>query len=508
MMAPWPHGMMAAAHFMTIVSHGREPPPNQTMIHRVLNNRIPIVREILVAASVACASLALLILVYGGLEELPPSKLQLGVGTIPTMITVAIWRRYIYHRMHHHQHLDDDVREEGRKGHATVSSSGVLLQQLFPFWYPLSYGVMLLGNWMLPMQVLFSDKLLDPRTGDPYRFNMVCAVCCGFVFVLIGLNLLLDATAFVAEQVVGCAKHQSRQIRRARLWRRRSQRFRAPLTFVASAKIVLGGALMAREDPIVVQVTVPMARLPESLDNFRIIHLSDMHIGVTVGRTRVKRIVEIVNDLCSSGNYYDKCDVVAITGDLIDGEPHGLKRAIEPLAELCRHENVPKVFVTGNHEHIHHNVDHVVTVLSEMGIESLINDSLRLPPDGIRENQLVMIGLDDLSSKQFRGQESEAFDGIDSETDTTILLAHQPNHLGVAERYGVDLMLSGHTHAGQFFPGTVGAWLFNSRFSGFYPSRAGRTAVYVSAGTLWWGPPVRFTTRHHEITDISLVRSQ
>ncbi len=63
--------------------------------------------------------------------------------------------------------------------------------------------------------------------------------------------------------------------------------------------------------------------------------------------------------------------------------------------------------------------------------------------------------------------------------------------------------------AGQFFPGTVGAWLFNSRYSGYYPPhRAGKPAVYVSAGTLWWGPPIRLTTRHHEITDIRLVRSQ
>ena len=119
-----------------------------------------------------------------------------------------------------------------------------------------------------------------------------------------------------------------------------------------------------------------------------------------------------------------------------------------------------------------------------------------------------MVGLDDLSSRQNRGKEQEAFDGIKPESDTVILLAHQPNHLRVAETNGVDLMLSGHTHAGQFFPGTIGAWMFNSRYSGYYPSHRGKTAVYVSAGTLFWGPPIRFSTRHHEITDIRLVRSQ
>jgi len=218
--------------------------------------------------------------------------------------------------------------------------------------------------------------------------------------------------------------------------------------FLLSIKIVLSGALIAKEDPIVVQITVPISSqlLPNSLDNFRIIHLSDVHIGVTVGRSRVKKIVDIVNDLCSGND--DKCDLIAITGDLIDGEPSGLTKAIEPLAELCHDDDdnaVAKVFVPGNHEHIHHNVDHVVTVLSTMGIESLINNSIRLPRNAATENQLVLVGLDDLSSRQSRGKEWKAFEGIDSEKDAIILLAHQPNHLNVAERYGVDLMLSGHT---------------------------------------------------------------
>jgi predicted MPP superfamily phosphohydrolase len=377
------------------------------------------------------------------------------------------------------------------------------MQQLFPYWYRISCVVMFLGNSMLPMQFLFSNNLLDPQTGDPYQFNMICALCYGFVFTMIGLNILLDASIFIAQKIFGWTTLY--QQLRLVLLRRRFHR--APLTFLLSAKIVLGGALIAKEDPIVVQITVPISHLPESLENFRIIQLSDVHIGVTIGRTRVKKVVDIVNDLCS-GSADDKCDLIALTGDIIDCEPYGVMKAIEPLDTICPNENVSKVFVPGNHEHIHFNVDHVVSVLSKMGIDSLLNDHIRLPRDEARENQLVVVGLDDLSSRRYRGKEQQAFDGIDSEKDTIISLAHQPNHLRKIERYGVDLMLSGHTHAGQFFPGTVGAWLFNSRFSGYYPPRGNKTAVYVSAGTLWWGPPIRFSTRHHEITDIRLVRSQ
>jgi predicted MPP superfamily phosphohydrolase len=463
-----------------------------------LRNSHPIVYEILFAACVAIANLIVLFIIYDGRHnlELPRSPIQtLSIVIIAMMVFVSIWRNYIYNRMHHHEYED---RHEGKE-----HGRDTFMQQLFPYWYRISCGLMFLGNCMLPMQILFSSNLLDLKTGDPYQFNIVCALCFGFVFTMIGLNILSDTSIFIAQKVFGWTTlyQQLHVLLSSRRW----CHFRAPLVFLLSAKIVLGGALIAKEDPIVVQVTVPISHLPDSLENFRIIQLSDVHIGVTIGRTRVKKVVDIVNDLCSGSD--DNCNLIALTGDIVDGEPHGLMKAIEPLGNLCPGRDVPKLFVPGNHEHIHFIADQVVTVLSEIGIDSLVNDNIRLHRDETRENQLVVVGFDDLSSRRYRGKEQQAFDGIDAEKDTTILLAHQPNHLKVAERYGVDLMLSGHTHAGQFYPGNILAWLFNSRFSGYYPSR-GKTAVYVSAGTLFWGPPVRFSTRHHEITDIRLVRSQ
>ncbi len=464
-----------------------------------IRNSRPIAHELILAACVTFANLIVLFITYDGRHylELPSSPMQTLIIVITAMMAVVlIWRHYIYNRMH--TEWED---RHGRKEHSNVS----FMQLLFPYWYRLSCGLMFFGNCMLPMQFLFSNNLLDPETGDPYRFNIICALCYGFVFTMIGLHILADSTMFIAQKLFGWTTlwQQLRIIYSRRRW----CHFRAPLVFLLSAKIVLGGALIAKEDPIVVQITVPISHLPHSLENFRIIQLSDVHIGVTIGRTRVKKIVEIVNDLCSGSD--DKCGLIALTGDVVDGEPHGLIKAIEPLKNLCPDDDVPKVFVPGNHEHIHFIVDHVVTVLSEVGIDSLLNDNIRLPINEVRDNQLVVVGLDDLSSRRYRGKENEAFDGIDADMDATLLLAHQPNHLKLVESYGVDLMLSGHTHAGQFFPGTVVAWLFNSRFSGYYPSRArGETAVYVSAGTLFWGPPVRFSTRHHEITDIRLVRSQ
>ena len=187
-------------------------------------------------------------------------------------------------------------------------------------------------------------------------------------------------------------------------------------------KKIRGGALIAREDPIVVNVTIPIDNLPRSLDDFQIIQISDVHIGVTIGRTRVKRVVDIVNVMCSGSG--EECGLIAITGDIIDGEPRGLKNAIEPLGELCPNKIVPKLFVPGNHEHIHFIVHHAVDVLSEMGIGHLINSNIRLPRDAPTENQLTVVGLDDLSSRRNRGEEQEAFAGIKPESDTVSYYLH------------------------------------------------------------------------------------
>jgi predicted MPP superfamily phosphohydrolase len=85
-----------------------------------------------------------------------------------------------------------------------------------------------------------------------------------------------------------------------------------------------------------------------------------------------------------------------------------------------------------------------------------------------------------------------------------LLLAHNPKVAPLAEKAGFDLQLSGHTHAGQFFPWTLAIHLVHApHVAGL--SRRGRMWVYVSAGTGTWGPPVRFGTEP-ELTLLRLVR--
>jgi uncharacterized protein len=88
--------------------------------------------------------------------------------------------------------------------------------------------------------------------------------------------------------------------------------------------------------------------------------------------------------------------------------------------------------------------------------------------------------------------------------DFRLLLAHNPKLAPLGAAAGWDLQLSGHTHAGQFFPWTLAIHFFHEHVFGL--SKEGRMQVYVSAGTGTWGPPVRFGTEP-ELTLLRLVRS-
>ena len=248
-----------------------------------------VAHEVMLSASMAMATLVVLFIVYDGIYNLHlPSPRQLAIGVIPQMAFVSIWRHYIYDRLHHPK---THPREREPDNH--------FLHQLLPYWYAASCVVLAFGNCLLPLQFVFGDDQLRPETGDPYPLGMACAICHAFVDVLLGLNLMIDAANWTGKKI---ARWTNIPWFGAAMLNvdRRIRQFRAPVTFLLSAKIVLGGVMIASEDPVVVNVTVPIRQLPESLDGFRIIQVSDLHVGVSVGRARVERAVKIVNDLCTS----------------------------------------------------------------------------------------------------------------------------------------------------------------------------------------------------------------
>ena len=253
------------------------------------------------------------------------------------------------------------------------------------------------------------------------------------------------------------------------------------------------GFVNAQRTPRVRTVEIALRELPPALHGFTIAQISDLHVGPTIRRRFVTRVVRAVNALSP--------DVVAITGDLVDGTVPELAGEVAPLAQLAGRAGT--FFVSGNHEY-YAGVHAWLAEVRRLGIRVLQNEHVVIEHGGAK---LLLAGVSDFTAGHFeRSHASDpqaALRGAPPDAAVKVLLAHQPRSAPAAAAAGFDLQLSGHTHGGQFFP-----WNFFVRFQQPFTAglhRIGRLLVYVSRGTGYWGPPKRFGAPS-EITRIRLVR--
>lgn len=259
--------------------------------------------------------------------------------------------------------------------------------------------------------------------------------------------------------------------------------------------VTLLGFANARRRARVVTVPIPIDDLPAALHGFTIVQISDIHVGPTIRARFVKNIVETVNHL--------KPDLVAITGDLVDGGVAELAAHVAPLRGLeSRHGSY---FVTGNHEY-YSGVEPWLVELAGMGIRVLHNEHVVIERGGAK---LVLAGVPDYSGGHFdrehRSDPQAALAGAPADAAVKMLLAHQPRSAPAAALAGFDLQLSGHTHGGQFLPWNFLIKLQQPFTAGLH--RVGRLWVYVSRGTGYWGPPKRLGAPS-EITRVRLVTAE
>jgi len=251
----------------------------------------------------------------------------------------------------------------------------------------------------------------------------------------------------------------------------------------AGIALVAGGAgtLAARSgltELVVKNVEVELARLPEAMAGTTIVQLSDIHVGSTIQREYIERVVHAANSL--------DADLIVITGDLVDGSVEQLREHVAPLANLKAKHGV--FFVTGNHDY-YSGATAWCAEVERLGIRVLRNERVSI---GNGDASFDLAGVDDYSAARFghgHGPDLEkALAGRDPGREV-VLLAHQPRQIYEAERKGVGLMLSGHTHGGQIFPWNFFVRLQQPVVAGL--ARFGDSQVYVSCGTGYWGPPMR-----------------
>jgi uncharacterized protein len=238
-------------------------------------------------------------------------------------------------------------------------------------------------------------------------------------------------------------------------------------------------------------VQVRLRKLPKTMSGMRIVQLTDVHIGPMIGRQWLEGIVARVNALDP--------DIVAITGDLVDGSVAALRDHVAPLAQLRSKHGV--YFVTGNHEY-YSGVKPWVEHLGTLGVRVLRNERVTI---GEGAASFDLAGVDDHTGGQF--EKDHGADVVKALADRDpnrecILLAHQPKEIVEASKLGVGLQLSGHTHGGQVFPATLLVRFQQPFVAGL--DRLGDTQIYVSRGTGYWGPPMRVAAPA-EIAVIELI---
>jgi predicted MPP superfamily phosphohydrolase len=235
-------------------------------------------------------------------------------------------------------------------------------------------------------------------------------------------------------------------------------------------------------------VIIKTPKIPETVGRVTIAQISDVHIGLIVGKKRLEKILDKVNAI--------QPDILISTGDLVDGQMDD----VSTLAHMFR--EIPakygKVAITGNHE-FYAGLDRSLAFTKAAGFTVLRGEALNI--DGF----LTIAGVDDMAgegSGRYNNISEKALLSSVSQNKFTLLLKHRP--LLEKDAIGLyDLQLSGHVHKGQIFPFSLITMLF-------YPEDAGlltldkNASLYVSRGSGTWGPPIRFLSPP-EVTRIDLV---
>ncbi|MBW2544803.1 MAG: metallophosphoesterase [Deltaproteobacteria bacterium] len=238
-------------------------------------------------------------------------------------------------------------------------------------------------------------------------------------------------------------------------------------------------------------ITIRTARIPEEIGRFRIVQISDLHLGLIVREKRLERILKEVRAAAP--------DILFSTGDLVDGQADNMSG----LADLLRGINPEygKFAVTGNHE-FYAGLTQSIDFTERAGFRVLRGEGANVG------GFINVAGVDDPPARIYGAieavPEEKLLSGF-SDDRFTILLKHQPVVLKGSPAL-FDLQLSGHTHKGQIFPFTLVTRLFFAFNSGCYHLDEG-SVLYVSRGTGTWGPPMRLMAPP-EITIIDLVHGE
>ena len=224
--------------------------------------------------------------------------------------------------------------------------------------------------------------------------------------------------------------------------------------------------------------TISSSKLPQSFDGYRIAHVSDLH-NTEMGKDNEK-LLAMLRDADP--------DMIAITGDLIDSRDTDIEVALQFIREAVK--IAPCYYVTGNHEARVNEYGELKAGMEAAGVTVLEDAKFEISIDG---ETIMLIGVNDPSYQtDYLFGDSETvmdtkLEELHTEDDVfTILLSHRPELFDIYADHGMDLILSGHAHGGQFRLPFIGGLvapnqgLFPEYDAGIYTE--GNTNMLVSRG--------------------------
>lgn len=299
----------------------------------------------------------------------------------------------------------------------------------------------------------------------PLTLNTVCAIMICSVFV----TLIFDIGRWISKK------------------RLKPQLTTKVVYILGICSLFYYGHEMAME-PSIVNYQVKIDKSAK-VNKLRIVQLSDIHINDMTSSDRIQHMVDKVNQL--------DADFIVITGDTLD-------RRLQPFTEKGFDKKFQQFkskygtyIIFGNHEYLNikeennHEQD-IINAFKHANMKVLKDDVVHLDNVGI-----TFIGRDDFSSSRYDIKRASLPDlMVFSNTNKPIiLLDHQPHNLDEPANLGVDLMISGHTHAGQVFPINLIEKLIYKNNYGIYKNTKQHFTSIVSSGFGFWGPPIRLMTR-------------
>ncbi|ORI20623.1 metallophosphoesterase [Rhodococcus sp. 1168] len=346
--------------------------------------------------------------------------------------------------------------------------------------YSLVAGAVFAIMWALALVGIGSGGLFDPSWARLPGFL-------GLTWLAVILYLVLG-TLLVGIVTLGVRIVSSLRGRESGAIRFRVNRLGSALIAVASVAAVTYGVFEASEPRITI-TTVALERLPAEFDGLRVALVSDLHVGPARGESFVQKVVDDINAQAP--------DLILLDGDLIDGTVDLVGSDLGPLREYSAPLGV--FGVSGNHEFYANDGGKWLDLWSTLGITVLRNDRQEVTRNGV---SIDIAGINDATAPApYEPDLTVALEGRQSDR-FVLLLAHQPKQAHEASEMGVDMQVSGHTHAGQIWPLRYLVPLQQPSVEGL--DRIGGTTLFTTRGAGAWGPPVRVAAPP-EISMLQLV---